>query len=108
MQSMTAIHIVGQIDRLKRLKDSSLDHAWESGRCLIDPGTAEKLVGADIFMHEGMSKPSRFGGKITGFRLHGDGSENTGEVIFRFQASNDHRDVKTSRAGWTNDTKIVW
>lgn len=105
---MTAIHIVDHIDSLKRLKDSSIEHEWESGRCTIDPGVAEKLVGADLFMHEGMSKPSKFGGKITGFRLH-EGSEAEGaRVIFRFKASNDHRDIKTSRAGWANDTKIVW
>lgn len=105
---MTAIHIVGQIDNLKRLKDSQILHEWESGRCVLAPGVAEKLVGADLYMHEGMSKPSRFGGKITGFRHHGDGSDAVGDVIFRFQASNDHREIKTSRAGWTNDTKIVW
>lgn len=105
---MTAIHIVGQIDHLKRLKDSAIVHEWESGRCAVAPNVAEKLVGADLYMHEGMSKPSRFGGKITGFRLHGDGPDTASEVIFRFQASNDHRDIKTSRAGWTNDTKIVW
>jgi hypothetical protein len=108
MSTVAAIHIVDEIANLKRLKDSSVVHEWECGRCSIAPEVAEKLVGADLYMHEGMSKPSRFGGKITGFRVDGGTSDPAGEVIFRFQASNDHRDVKTSRAGWANSTKIVW
>lgn len=104
---MAAIHIVDQIDNLRRLKDSPIAHEWESGCCAVAQGVAEKLVGADLFIHEGMSKPSRFGGKITGFRLH-EGADAAGQVIFRFKASNDHRDIKTSRAGWSNDTKTIW
>ena len=104
---MAAIHIVDQLDNLRRLKNSPIVHEWECGCCAIDQDVAEKLVGADLFVHERMTRPSFFGGKITGFRVHG-GAEVGGEVIFRFQATNDHRDIKTSRAGWIKDTKIVW
>jgi len=100
---MAAIHIVDQLDNLRRLKASSLDHEWECGRCAVDSDTAQKLVGADLFIHIGRGKPSIFGGKVTGFRVDGEG-----EVIFRFEATNDHREIKTTRAGWAQDKKIVW
>lgn len=104
---MATIHIIDQVDNLRRLKDSRIAHEWESGCCAVDREVAAKLIGADLFIHEGMSKPSRFGGTITGFRVHDD-AESARAVIFRFKATNDHRDVKTSRTGWTNDTKIIW
>lgn len=104
---MAAIHIVEHIDNLRRLKDSSLTHEWESGRCAVSSADAEKLVGADLYIHEARGRPSRFGGKVTGYRPAGEESA-AGAVVFRFQASNDHRDIKTSRAGWVEDRKIVW
>ena len=104
---MATVHIIDQIDKLRRLKDSRIAHEWECGGCILDHDVATKLIGADLFIHERMSKPSRFGGKITGFRVS-EGEDMAGTVIFRFKATNDHRDVKTSRAGWTKDTKILW
>lgn len=104
---MASIHIVDPIDNLRKLKDSTLAHEWECGSCLVGTDAAEKLIGADLYVHESPFRPSRFGGTITGFRIH-SGGESDGKVIFRFQASNDHRDVKTARAGWKSDMKIIW
>lgn len=109
---MAAIHIVDQISNLRRLKDSEILHEWECGRCAVGADVAEKLIGADLYIHERSSGPSRFGGRITGFRLHSvvepDGQIADGQIVFRFQATNDHRDIKTPRAGWVKDRKIVW
>lgn len=104
---MAAIHMVDKIDNLRKLKDSNIAHEWESGGCMVDADVAEKLIGADLYVHEGPSKSSRFGGRITGFRIRNADGEDA-SVVFRFQATHDHRDIKTSRGGWTNDRKIVW
>jgi len=104
---MAALHIVDQIDSLRRLKDSSIAHEWESGRCAVAADAAEKLIGADLYIHEGPARSSFFGGKITGFRTP-EGDESGSEMIFRFQASNEHRNIKTARTGWSKDKKIIW
>lgn len=104
---MTAIHIVGDVESIRRIKDSQLAHEWEGWCCVVRADAAEKLIGADLYLHEGQTKPSRFGGKITGFRIQ-EGGEFDGRIAFRFQATNDHRDIKTTRAGWGSDVKIIW
>jgi hypothetical protein len=104
---MTAIHIVDQIDSLRKLRGSKIVHEWESGPCVISADVAEKLIGVDLYIHERPSQSSLFGGKITGFRIDNVASVDV-KIIFRFQATNEHRDVKTSRGGWANNNKIVW
>lgn len=104
---MAKLHLVDRVDNLRKLKESHLAHEWESSCCAVAAGTAEKLIGADLYVHEKASQPSFFGGRITGYRTSED-PETNGLVVFRFQASNDHREEKTSRAGWVKALKIVW
>ena len=102
---MPAIHFVERIGNIRKIPNTQ--HEFESGYWAVAPETAQKLVGGDLYVHDGRTKPSRFGGKILSFRVH-SGGQWDGRLIFRFQATAEHRDVSTSRKGWGNEKKIVW
>lgn len=104
---MPAIHFVERIGNTWKVSQPSVEHEYESGYWVVSEETARKLIGGDIFLHDGQNEPSRFGGKILGFRVHSGGAED-GRLIFRFQATAGHRGVKTPREGWGNEKKITW
>ena len=43
---------------------------WESGYWVIAEATAERLVGADLYLHSGQLDASHFGGKILSYYVH--------------------------------------
>jgi hypothetical protein len=104
---MPAIHFVERIGNTWKVQNSSVDYEFESGYWVVSEDTGRKLVGGDLYLHDGQSEPSRFGGRILGYRVHSGGSED-GRIIFRFQATGDHRGITTPREGWGNEKKIVW
>ncbi|MEY4979787.1 MAG: hypothetical protein RLZZ352_2057 [Pseudomonadota bacterium] len=104
---MPSIHFVERIGNTWKVPNPTMQHEYESGYWVVGEETAQKLVGGDLYLHDRQNEPSRFGGKILGYRVHKGGTED-GRVIFRFQATSNHRDLKTPREGWGNEKKIVW
>jgi hypothetical protein len=104
---MSAIHFVERIGNTWKVKGASHPHEYESGYWVVADETARRLVGGDLYLHDGQNDPSRFGGVIVGYRIEPAG-ELAGRVIFRFQATAAHRGLKTPRQGWGNEKKIVW
>jgi hypothetical protein len=102
---MPSIHFIERLRNITRLTGTKDE--YESGYWVVSTETAEKLLGADIYLHEGQAKPSYFGGKIMGYRVH-QGGELDGRLIFHFKATPEHRGVAAGRGGWGNEKKIVW
>ena len=71
-------------------------------------GTAEALVGGDIYFHKKQKEPSFYGGKIIGYRINEADAEYPGRVIFRFEYSRAHKEVSAGQGGWSYEKKIVW
>lgn len=80
---------------------------WESGWWAVSQDTARRLVGGRIYFHLGQTKPSRFGGRITGFRVETEGNW-PGRIVFEFIAGMEFKDVRTGREGWGMEKKIVY
>jgi hypothetical protein len=102
---MPAILFVERLGNTKKVPNTP--HEYECGYWVVAEETARKLVGGDLYLHDGQNQPSRFGGKILNFHVHPSGSE-AGRIVFRIQATLEHRGVKTGREGWGNEKKIVW
>ena len=103
---MASIHLVERLNNVHRL---TVDPpVWESGYWVIAEETAARLVGADLYLHSGQLVASHFGGRILGYRVHNDGTELDGRVVFRIQPSLEHKGVSTGREGWGNEKKLVW
>src|SRR4051794_14504076 len=104
---MPAIHFVERLGNTWKVQNAAHPHEYESGYWVVSIDTAEKLVGSDLYLHDGQNDPSRFGGKIVSYRVHRGGAED-GRIVFRIHASGAHRGVKTPPEGWGNEKKIVW
>lgn len=104
---MPAIHFVERIGNTWKISNSAQPHEYESGYWVVSEDTATRLIGGDLFLHDGQKEPSRFGGKILGYRVQ-RGGDLDGRIIFRIQATGSHRGVKTPKEGWGNEKKIVW
>lgn len=98
------IHLIEKAGLLTREDKTSQD--WESGNWSVSKETAESLIGGDIYLHKSQDRPSFFGGRITGYHEIEEG-EAKGRVIFLFVATPEHKGVKTDKAGWGNEKKIV-
>ena len=80
---------------------------FESGLWAVTAQTAQSLLEGDIYFHKRQKEPSFFGGKILGYRIHGEEDEYQGRIIFRFEYSAGHRNVSAGSGGWSNEKKIV-
>ncbi|WP_185230432.1 hypothetical protein [Teredinibacter franksiae] len=87
-------------------RDDKATQNWKSGFWAISHEVADQLIGGDIFLHKTQNKPSFFGGKITGYSLQDEGQWK-GRIIFEFTATKEHKNVKTSKSGWSMEKKIV-
>lgn len=105
---MPSVHFVERKSNVHRVPDAP--GAWESGYWVIAEDTAQRLIGAGLYLHSGQNEPSHFGGKIISFRVHrdGSGSEIDGRIVFRIQAMPEYKGVVTEREGWGNEKKLVW
>ena len=98
------IHFIEKENLLTRKDKTTQD--WESGFWSVSKEVAESLIGGDIYLHKAQDKPSYFGGKITAYRIQEEGQWE-GRIIFHFTATKKHKEVKTSRSGWSMEKKIV-
>lgn len=103
---MASIHLIERLNNVHKLVDAP--PFWESGYWSIPVETAERLIGGDLYLHSGQLEPSHFGGKIAGYRVHQDGTETDGRIVFRITPSLAYKGVKTGRSGWGNEKKFVW
>ncbi|MFC3110851.1 hypothetical protein ACFQAT_28330 [Undibacterium arcticum] len=103
---MASIHLVERLNNVRKV--SANPPIWESGYWVISEETADRLTGADLYLHSGQLVASHFGGKILGYRIHRDGTEIDGRVVFRIAPSITHKGVLTGREGWGNEKKLVW
>lgn len=106
---MPAIHFVERLGNTRKVHDAEHPHEYDCGYWVVAVSTAERLVSErrDLYLHDAQNEPSRFGGKIVGFRVHQGGLED-GRIVFRIQATPEHRGFRTGREGWGNEKKIVW
>jgi hypothetical protein len=103
---MPAIHLVERLNNVRRVTvDPPI---WESGYWTISEETAGRLIGAELYLHSGQLQASHFGGTILGYRVHRDGTEIDGRLVFRIAPTLQHKGVVTDRKGWGNEKKIVW
>ena len=102
---MPDIHLVERLGNLRLINKEA--GVWESGYWVVSEETAEKLVGGNIYLHSGQTKPSHFGGRILTYRVH-QGGELDGRIVFLFRPEVLHKGVRTGREGWGNEKKIVW
>jgi hypothetical protein len=100
--TVICIHLFEQDNRFTKLSDGT----WESGYWALSGKTAKQLIGGTILFHKKQLEPSFFGGTVLGYRVQDEG-EYRGRIVFRFQYSPDQRNVKTEKAGWRNEMKIV-
>lgn len=103
---MASIHLVERIGNVRPILTNP--PVWESGFWVIAEATAERLLGADLYLHSGQLEASHFGGKILSYHVHRDGSDVDGRIVFRIAPTIDHKGIKTGREGWGNEKKIVW
>lgn len=103
---MPAVHFVERKNNVHRVPDAPGE--WESGYWVIAEETAQRLIGADIYLHSGQNEPSHFGGKIVAFRIHRDSSEINGRIVFRIRSTLEYKGIVTGREGWGNEKKLVW
>lgn len=105
---MPAIHFVERKNNVRRMPGANGE--WESGYWVIAEETAQRLIGADLYLHAGQNEPSHFGGEIVAFRIHRDdgNAEIDGRTVFRIKASLDYKGVVVGREGWGNEKKLVW
>ncbi len=103
---MVSIHLIERLNNVQKLQDDV--PFWESGYWSISEETAARLIGADLYLHSGQLEPSHFGGKIVSYRVHRDGTDIDGRVIFRISPSSTYKGVRTGREGWGNEKKFIW
>jgi hypothetical protein len=101
---MPAIHFVERLGNYHCVDKPS--NEWESGYWVVAEEAAQRLIGGQIYLHDGQDKPSRFGGDILSFRVH-RGGELDGRLIFRFKPAPQCKGVLTDREGWGNEKKVV-
>lgn len=106
MKQVPSIHFVERLNNVHPVP--GVPGEWESGYWVVSEETAQRLVGGDLYLHSGQSDPSHFGGKILAFRVHKDGSELDGRIVFRIKAALEYKGVAAGREGWGNEKKIVW
>ena len=102
---MTAIHFIERTDHVR--KTDKLKNEWESGFWPVTEETAQKLVGASLYLHRTKNQPSHFGGRILSYRMVETGPS-AGSVVFIVRATVDCKDVKVDSKGWSKDYKILW
>lgn len=105
---MPFLHVIetGKFPENLRCVDKE-NSEWESGFWAIVPGTAQRLVGGTIYLHEAQDKLSHFGGEILGFRIVVT-EPHAGRAVFRFRATPNARDVRAGRDNWAQEKKFVW
>ena len=96
------IHLIEPFNNFSKLSDN----VWESGSWKLDEDKAQKLVGGEIYFHKKRQEPSFYGGTILGYRVEQDG-QYQGRIIFKLQHKKSCRNVRTDRAGWTKEIKII-
>ena len=96
------IHLIEQLNKFIKLQNN----VWESGWWKLDEDKAQKLVGGEIYFHKSRQTPSFYGGTITGYRVEQEG-EYQGRIVFQLAHSSSCRNVKTDKAGWSNEMKII-
>ena len=102
---MTAAHFIERTDNVR--KTDRQKNEWESGFWPVTEETAQKLVGASLYLHRTKNQPSHFGGRILSYRIEQSGPS-AGLVVFIVRATVDSKDVKVDSRGWTKDCKILW
>lgn len=104
---MSSIHLIERLGNIARIDKEK--NEWESGNWAVSEGTAQKLIGGNLYLHHGQDKLSHFGGKILSFRVlpETEGSL-AGRIVFCFQPSMEYKNVNSGQEGWGNEKKIVW
>lgn len=102
---MTAIHFIERSDNVR--KTDRLKNEWESGFWDVTEESAQKLIGATLYLHRSKHQPSHFGGRILSYRIEQAGPSGGG-VVFMVRAAVDCKDVKAGTKGWAKDHKIFW
>ena len=102
---MTAIHFIERTDNVR--KTDRQKNEWESGTWPVTEETAQKLIGASLYLHRTKNQLSHFGGRILSYRMVETGPA-AGSVVFIVRATVDCKDVKVDSRGWTKEYKILW
>ncbi|HEX8160320.1 MAG TPA: hypothetical protein VF538_00355 [Pyrinomonadaceae bacterium] len=98
------IHLIEHKGFIKKVEGRVHDSMfWD-----VPMQTAERLIGGSIYFHKKQKEPSFFGGRIIGYRIHDEADENSGRIVFRFEADPTYRGVLAGVGGWSYEKKIVW
>jgi hypothetical protein len=100
------IHLIEKQGRMKPVRAGSAE--YESGYWVINPETANRLIGGEIYFHKAQAAPAYFGGVIQSWRIQPEG-EFSGRVIFLFLPDGQRfRGTLAGREGWGREKKIVF
>ena len=104
---MSKIHLIERVTNVKLL--SKERNEWASYAWAVSEETAKKLVGGQIYLHQGQEKPSHFGGTIYSFDILTEvAGDDANRIVFNFKAGPEFKGVKAGKEGWGNEKKIVW
>ena len=81
-------------------------NTFSSGYWSLSEQSALSLLDGRIYFHERQNDPSFFGGRIVDAWVQPEG-EYRGRIVFKFIFAEACKGVKTSRAGWAQEMKIV-
>ena len=96
------IHLIASLNSFVKLQDNT----WESGGWIMEEGKAQKLVGGEIYFHKKRQEASFYGGKILGYRVLQDTTDQK-SIVFQLEYRLSCRNVSTDKTGWTKDMKII-
>lgn len=97
------IHLIENLGYIKKIEGD----IHESGFWAVPSGTAETLVGGDVYFHRKKKETSFFGGRVVGYRIHEEKDEYRGRIIFLFESSRGHKNVPAGGDGWQLEKKVV-
>ena len=97
------IHLTLSSNNFKKLEDDT----WECGWWSVDETKAEQLIGHEIYFHKKRTEPSFYGGTIRSYRVDDHEGQYQGKTIFRFEYSQECRNILAGRTGWSKEMKII-
>ena len=107
---MPEIHLIEKLGGIKKVTDDPecRSDIWDSHAWDLSDETAYRLLGGRVYFHKTQTGPSFFGGILISWRYAEDnGVVITQRKVLRFIYDASCRNIRTPRAGWSVEMKLV-